>query len=205
MTKNNITLAITGASGALYALALIRYLVQIKYNIHLIISDAGRTVLSVETALKLDMASYTQQKQILLDHFQAETHQITLFNEKDWFSPAASGSSASQYMVVCPASMGVISAIANGASNNLIERAADVVIKEKGNLIMVPRETPFSEIHLKNMLSLTQMGVTILPAAPGFYHKPESVGELVDFIVFRILKHMNIKADNEKRWCETEH
>lgn len=119
-------------------------------------------------------------------------------------APVASGSSAPRAMVVCPCSTGSLSAIATGASDNLIERAADVMIKEKRQLILVPREMPFSAIHLEHMLKLAQLGVTIMPANPGFYNQPQSVDDLVNFVVARILDHLNVEQDLVKRWGYAE-
>ena len=125
-----------------------------------------------------------------------------MFGKQDWMSPVASGSGAPSAMVVCPCSTGTLSAIACGASNNLIERAADVALKERRQLILVPRESPYSTIHLENMLRLSQMGAVILPASPGFYHQPQSIDDLVDFVVARILNQLGIVQELLKRWGE---
>ena len=125
--------------------------------------------------------------------------------KEEWFSPVASGAAAPKQMGVCPCSMGTVSAIANGASDNLLERAADVVIKERGQLILVPRESPFSAIHLENMLKLARLGVTIMPAAPGFYHEPKSIEDLVDFMVARILDHLGVEHELTRRWGYARH
>jgi 4-hydroxy-3-polyprenylbenzoate decarboxylase len=123
-----------------------------------------------------------------------------VFGDEEWTSPLASGSGAPRKMVVCPATMATLSAIANGASENLLERAADVVIKERGDLVIVPRETPFSAIHLENMLKLARLGVSILPANPGFYNRPTKVDELVDFIVARVLDQLGVAHRLSRRW-----
>ena len=123
-----------------------------------------------------------------------------MFGKEQWFSPVASGSAAPKKMIVCPCSTGTLAAISQGMSDNLIERAADVVIKERGQLIILPRETPFSTIHLQNMLTLSQMGVTIMPLAPGFYHQPESINDLIDFMVGRVLDHLAIEQTIMPRW-----
>ena len=125
-----------------------------------------------------------------------------MFGREDWFAPPASGSGEKAPLVVCPCSTGTLSALATGASNNLIERAGDVALKERRPLILVPREAPFSEVHLENMLKLTRMGALIMPASPGFYHKPQSVEDLVDFIVARILDHLNLPQNLMPRWGE---
>lgn len=194
MNSNNhepITLAITGASGAPYALRLLECLVAAERTVYVMVSQAAQVVFATETDLKLP--SNPQKAQAYLTElYQAKEGQIQVFGREQWFAPVASGSGRNGPMVVCPCSTGTLSAIATGASNNLIERAADVAIKEKRPLIMVLRETPFSPIHLENMLKLANMGVTIMPASPGFYHKPESINDLVDFMVARILNHLNI-------------
>ncbi|MCF2825893.1 MULTISPECIES: flavin prenyltransferase UbiX [unclassified Pseudoalteromonas] len=194
-----ITLAFSGASGAPYGLRLLEVLVSLNYQVYVLISSAARVVLDTESNLKLsgNEQKATEQLQTL---FCAKDKQIQVFGKDNWFSPMASGSAAPKQMVVCPCSAGSVSAIALGASDNLLERAADVVIKERGQLILVPRETPFSPIHLENMLKLSRLGVTIMPAAPGFYHQPQSIDDLVDFMVARILDHLHIEHTLAKRW-----
>ncbi|RZG14394.1 UbiX family flavin prenyltransferase [Pseudoalteromonas sp. CO342X] len=194
-----ITLAFSGASGAPYGLRLLEVLVSLNYQVYVLISSAARVVLDTESNLKLsgNEQKATEQLQTL---FCAKDKQIQVFGKDNWFSPVASGSAAPKQMVVCPCSAGSVSAIALGASDNLLERAADVVIKERGQLILVPRETPFSPIHLENMLKLSRLGVTIMPAAPGFYHQPQSIDDLVDFMVARILDHLHIEHTLVKRW-----
>jgi 4-hydroxy-3-polyprenylbenzoate decarboxylase len=156
-------------------------------------------VLDTEVGFKLP-ASPELATKLLTEKFSAKAGQITVFGKEQWFSPVASGSAAPKKMVVCPCSTGTLAAISQGMSDNLIERAADVVIKERGQLIMVPRETPFSAIHLQNMLTLAQMGVTIMPAAPGFYHQPTSINDLIDFMVGRLLDHLSIDQSIMPRW-----
>ena len=194
-----ITLAITGASGSAYAFRLLECLVAADFQVYLLCSSAGRVVLDTELNFKLP-ASPDAASDLLMNKFQAKTGQITVFGKEQWFSPVASGSAAPKKMVVCPCSTGTLAAISQGMSDNLIERAADVVIKERGQLILVPRETPFSTIHLQNMLSLSQIGVTIMPAAPGFYHQPQSINDLIDFMVGRLLDHLNIEQTIMPRW-----
>ncbi|MBQ4837534.1 flavin prenyltransferase UbiX [Pseudoalteromonas luteoviolacea] len=197
--KDPITLAFSGASGAPYGLRLLEVLVALDYQVYVLISSAARVVLDTESNVKLsgNEAKATEQLSALCN---AKDGQIQVFGKDNWFSPVASGSAAPKKMVVCPCSAGSVSAIALGASDNLLERAADVVIKERGQLILVPREAPFSPIHLENMLKLSQLGVTIMPAAPGFYHQPQSIEDLVDFMVARILDHLNIEHNLAKRW-----
>ncbi|KAF7772347.1 3-octaprenyl-4-hydroxybenzoate carboxy-lyase UbiX [Pseudoalteromonas citrea] len=197
--KPAITLAFSGASGAPYGLRLLEVLVAMNYQVYVLISSAARVVLDIESNVKLSGNEQKASEQ-LSTLFNAQPEQIKVFGKDNWFSPVASGSAAPKKMVVCPCSAGTVSAIALGASDNLLERAADVVIKERGQLILVPRETPFSPIHLENMLKLSQLGVTIMPAAPGFYHKPESIDDLVDFMVARILDHLNIEHTLTERW-----
>ena len=186
-----ITLAITGASGSAYALRLLECLLAANYQVYVLCSSAARVVFDTEVGLKLP-ASPDAASQILISRFNAKSEQVKVFGKEQWFSPVASGSAAPKQMIVCPCSTGTLAAISQGMSDNLIERAADVVIKERGQLILVPRETPFSSIHLQNMLSLSQQGVTIMPAAPGFYHNPKSIDDLIDFMVGRILDHLGI-------------
>lgn len=199
MSKNAITLAITGASGSPYVLRLIEWLNQNDYLIHLLVSDAGRVVLATEDGIELPK-SPRKQKARLVDSLGLDPELIECWSQNDWSSPVASGSSAPKQMVICPCSTGTLSAVATGASNNLIERAADVMLKERGTLIVVPREAPYSSIHLTNMLALTQAGGIVLPASPGFYHQPEEIDELIDFIVSRILDQLDISNNLAKRW-----
>ena len=193
-----ITLAMTGASGAQYGLRLLDCLVQADCEIHFMISGAARIV--VETETDLSLPDDRALEDFLTANFDADEGQIRLFTKEDWFAPAASGSASPASMVICPASGGTLSAIACGASNNLIERAADVAIKEKRQLIVVPRETPLSPIHLENMLKLARLGVTVLPAMPGFYHSPQSISDLVDFVVGKVLDQLGIEQNLFERW-----
>lgn len=194
-----ITLAFSGASGAPYGLRLLQVLVELNFQVFVLISSAARVVLDTESNVKLS-ANEEKAAAQLSEMFNAKAGQIQVFGKENWFSPVASGSAAPKQMIVCPCSAGTVSAIAHGASDNLLERAADVVIKERGQLILVPRETPFSAIHLENMLSLSRLGVTIMPAAPGFYHSPKTIEDLVDFMVARILDHLQIPHSLSKRW-----
>ncbi|AWL10756.1 4-hydroxy-3-polyprenylbenzoate decarboxylase [Saliniradius amylolyticus] len=194
-----ITLAITGASGAPYALRLLEVLLNSDTPVYLLISSAARVVLATEQDWQLP-ANPQKASEMLCQHFGASHDQLNVFGKEDWFSPVASGSAAPKQMVVCPCSTGTLSAIACGASDNLIERAADVVLKERGQLILVPREMPLSSLHLENMLKLSQMGVTLMPASPGFYHQPKSIDDLVDFVVARILDHLGLEQSLMQRW-----
>ncbi|MCP5161519.1 MAG: UbiX family flavin prenyltransferase [Hahellaceae bacterium] len=196
-----VTVALTGASGAQYGLRLIECLLDADVRVYAMVSKAAHIVLATEMDLKLPgQAAATEE--FLNDYFGVAPGLLKVFGKEDWMAPVASGSGAPSSMVVCPCSTGTLSAIACGASNNLIERAADVALKERRQLILVPRETPYSAIHLEHMLKLTQMGAVVLPASPGFYHKPLGIEDLIDFIVARILDHLGIHHTLLKRWGE---
>jgi len=201
MFSEKITLGVTGASGSGYFLQLLQALVDNNCQVYLLLSDAAKIVLKTE--VNEDWPSELEAlNKFLLGRFNAKTDQIIALGDKDWFSPVASGSSAPQKMVICPCSCGTLASIAHGLSNNLIERAADVILKERGLLIMTPRETPFSTLHLRNMLTLSELGVTIMPLAPGFYHQPQSIDDLQQFMIARLLDHLKIEHQVSKRWCE---
>lgn len=190
-----ITLGITGASGAPYAVRLLRALNETGTPLRLIVSGYGWRLLAEESGI--DGA----------DALRAATgdwSRVELYDALDRGATPASGSAPSRGMVVCPCSMGTLASIAAGTSRNLVERAADVVLKERRPLVLVPRETPLSLIHLENMTRLTRAGATILPAAPGFYHRPQSVEEMVDFVVARILDHVGIEHTVGRRWKSGE-
>jgi 4-hydroxy-3-polyprenylbenzoate decarboxylase len=201
VSREAISLAITGASGVPYALRLLESLVQAGRPVYLMVSPAARVVFATESELVLPEESEALAA-FFTERFGAAPGQLRAFGAQEWMAPVASGSNAPGAMVVCPCSSGTLAAIANGASDNLIERAADVMIKERRRLILVPRETPFSAIHLSHMLELARLGVTILPAAPGFYHRPRSVADLVDFVVARILDHLEVPHRLAQRWGE---
>ena len=200
-SPDRVTLAMTGASGAQYGLRLLDCLVREEREVHFLISKAAQLVLATETDVTLPPKPQAMQ-QCLSEYTGASAGQIRVYDKEDWMAPAASGSGAPTAMVVVPCSTGTLSAIATGACNNLIERAADVAIKERRQLILVPREAPFSSIHLENMLKLSNLGVTILPASPGFYHQPQSIDDLIDFVVARILNCLNSPQDMLPRWGE---
>lgn len=201
-SERTVTLAMTGASGAQYGLRLLQCLLAADCRVYLLLSGAAEVVIRTETNLELP-ETLDEQQQMLSQTFGADDEQLQLFSREDWFSPVASGSSSPSSMVICPASGGCLSAVAHGASNNLIERAADVALKERRQLIMVPREAPYSEVHLENMLKLTRMGAIIIPASPGFYMQPNSIEELVDFVVARILDQLGLEQDLMPRWGES--
>jgi 4-hydroxy-3-polyprenylbenzoate decarboxylase len=196
--KSAITLGITGASGAAYALRLMEQLRHHYQQVFVLLSDAARVVFATELELALPDNSRKAQ-QLFMEHTSGPGV-IDVCASHNWMSPVASGSAAPKQMIVCPCSTGTLSAIASGASDNLLERAADVVIKERGQLILMPRETPFSVIHLQNMTRLAKAGVTIMPLAPGFYHKPQSLHDLIDFMVARVLDHLQLEHNLMQRW-----
>ncbi len=201
--SQTVTLAVTGASGAQYALRLLQCLLAADCRVYLLLSNAAQVVIDTETKLVLP-DGLEEQQAFLSERYGAEDGQLILLGREDWFSPVASGSSSPSKMIICPASGGTLSAVACGASNNLIERAADVALKERRSLILVPREAPYSEIHLENMLKLTRMGAVVIPASPGFYHQPRTIEDLVDFVVGRILDQCGIEQDIMPRWGEEE-
>lgn len=194
-----ITLAWTGASGIQYGLRLLDCLLAAGHPVYLLVSDAARVVLKMETELRLP-ARARDMAAALSERYGAAPGQLKVYGAAEWTAPVASGSGAARRMVVCPCTTGTLASIAAGTSDNLIERAADVILKERGQLILVPRETPYSEIHLENMLRLTRVGAVILPPNPGFYHKPERVEDLVDFVVARILDHLEVPHSLLPRW-----
>lgn len=194
-----VSVAITGASGAAYGLRLLECLLLAGRTVHLMISAPARVVIATETDLQLP-GRPQEVRLFLAEHFGVSSDLLHVYGRDQWMSPVASGSSAPAAMVVCPCSTGTLSAIACGSSRSLIERAADVMLKERRKLILVPRETPLSAIHLEHMLKLTQLGVTILPASPGFYHKPTTVQQMVDFVVGRVLDHLGVEQQIVPRW-----
>ncbi|MGO1343169.1 flavin prenyltransferase UbiX [Chromohalobacter japonicus] len=202
MFEAPVTVALTGASGAQYGLRLIDCLVAARHQMLVLISKAAQMVIATETDVSLP-SNPERLSEALRDRSGAAPGQIRCFGREDWMAPVASGSGAPSAMVICPCSTGTLSAVATGASNNLIERAADVALKERRQLILVPRETPFSAIHLEHMLALTRMGAVILPAAPGFYHRPQTLDDMIDFIVARILNQLNIAHTLMPRWGES--
>lgn len=200
---NRISLAFTGASGMQYGLRLLQCLLAARVEVNLMVSKAARAVFAWELDVQLPgqnkaIASYFARQ------YGASEDKLHVFGDQEWTAPVASGSGAPRAMVVCPCSMGTLSSIAVGSSHNLITRAADVVIKERRRLILVARETPFSLIHLRNMTTLAELGAVILPANPGFYHRPQNVEQIVDFIVARILDQLDIAHDLGIRWGSPE-
>ena len=200
-SQTTIALGITGASGVQYSFRLLEQLLKADCKVYLMISKAAQVVIGMETDLSLPGRASDIQK-FLSEKYQATEKQLQVFGEDEWTAPVASGSNRVNAMVVCPCSMGALSAIACGASNNLLERAADVILKERKKLIIVPRETPYSDIHLENMLKLSRMDAVIVDANPGFYNKPKSVDDLVDFVVAKILDQLNVEHGLQHKWGE---
>jgi 4-hydroxy-3-polyprenylbenzoate decarboxylase len=196
-----VTLALSGASGMAYGLRLLECLLAAELRVYLLVSQAAHIVAKQELGVALPARAGDLEKQ-LSSGMNARDGQLRVFGRDDWNAPVASGSNPADAMVVCPCSMGTLAAIAHGMSDNLIERAADVMLKEQRKLILVPRETPFSTLHLENMLTLSRMNAVILPANPGFYHRPQSVEAVVDFIVARILDQLGIAHTLMARWGE---
>jgi flavin prenyltransferase len=194
-----VTLAFTGASGLPYGLRLLECLIAARARVYLLYSSAAQIVARQELELVLPTqpaaaAAYFSER------YGAQPGQLSVFGREDWLSPVASGSNPADAMAVCPCSMGTLGALAAGLADNLIERAADVMLKERRPLVLVPRETPLSAIHLENMLTLSRAGAVILPPAPGFYGHPQTIGDLVDFIVARVLDQLGVAHELGPRW-----
>lgn len=194
-----IALALTGASGMPYGLRLLECLLAAGGRVQLVFSQAAQVVSKQELDLVLPSRPSDAERELSL-RFRAQPGQLRVYGREDWFAPLASGSNPPEAMVVCPCTMGTLGAVAAGMSDNLIERAADVAIKEGRKLILVPRETPFSAIHLENMLKLARAGVVILPANPAFYHHPQTAQDLVDYVVARILDQLGVSHQLMRRW-----
>jgi len=194
-----IAVALTGASGIAYGMRLIECLLNAGRQVQLLYSQAAQVVAAMELDLQLPGSAEAAQAQ-LTEHFHAEPGQLQVYGRQQWTAPVASGSNPPQALVVCPCTMGTLASIAHGISDDLIDRAADVMLKERRQLILVVRETPFSAIHLQNMLTVTQAGALVMPANPGFYYQPASVDDLVDFMVARILDHLGVEHDLLPRW-----
>lgn len=199
MAASDLALALTGASGVQYGVRLLECLVGAGTRIHLMLSKPAQVVLGLETDLAVP-GRPAEIARFFSERFQAPPGQILCYGPEQWTAPVASGSAVPRAMVVCPCSTATLSALATGASRSLIERAADVVLKERRTLLLVVRETPFSEVHLENMLRLARMGAVIMPANPAFYHRPRSLDDLVDFMVARVLDHLGIAHELVPRW-----
>lgn len=199
-TSPTICQALTGASGMPYGLRLLECLLAAGCRVQLLYSQAAQIVARQELAFELPSRPADAHARLLERFPTVDGEKLQVFGREEWFAPVASGSNPPDAMVVCPCSMGTLAAIAQGLSDNLIERAADVVLKEGRKLVLVPRETPFSVIHLENMLRLARAGAVILPPSPGFYQHPQSIGEIVDFVVARILDQLRIPHTLQQRW-----
>jgi len=194
-----ITVAFTGASGMPYGLRLLECLLGASARVQLLYSPAAQVVAKQECGLTLP-AQPREAARMLGERYGAREGQLAVYGREDWMAPVASGSNPGDAMAVCPCSMGTLGAIAGGLADNLIERAADVMLKERRPLVLVPRETPLSAIHLENMLKLARAGAVILPPAPGFYTHPQSVADIVDFVVARVLDHVGVAHTLVPRW-----
>jgi len=194
-----IAIAWTGASGIQYGIRLLECLLDAGRDAYLMVSQAAHVVISMETELQLPGRPEEIQT-FLTGHFGARPGQLQVFGRQQWTAPVASGSNPPEAVVVCPCTSGTLASVANGVCDDLIDRAADVALKERRKLILVVRETPFSTIHLENMLRLSQAGAVIMPANPGFYFRPQSVDDIVDFMVARVLDHLDVAHDLSERW-----
>jgi len=197
--SQTITLALTGASGMPYGIRLLEMLLKEGKQVYLLYSKVAQIVAQQEMSLALP-SSAKEAESFFSRQYQVPDGQLRVFGREEWFSPVASGSNPADSMVICPCTMGTLAAIAAGLNQKLIERAADVMLKENRQLILVPREMPFSAIHLENMLKLVRSGAVILPANPGFYHHPKTVQDMIDFVVARILDHLGIIHTLIPRW-----
>lgn len=194
-----IALALTGASGMPYGLRLLECLITSGARVYLLYSQAAHVVAKQELDLVLPPRP-SDAEHMFCERYRAQPGQVRVFSREDWFAPVASGSNPAAAMAICPCSMGTLAAIAAGLSDNLIERAADVMLKEGRKLVLVPREMPFSALHLENMLRLARAGAMILPANPGFYNHPKTIEDLIDFVVARVLDQLGVAHELGKRW-----
>lgn len=199
MTTDTVALAMTGASGIQYGVRLLQCLLEAQRRVYLMLSKPAQIVTAMETDLELpgrggDIEAFLGAR------YQARPGQLSVFGLEQWTAPVASGSGAPDAMVICPCTTGTLAALAAGSSNNLIERAADVCLKERRTLIVMPREMPLSVIHLENMLRLARAGAVLMPPNPGFYNKPRHIADLIDFVVARVLDHLQIEHTLTPRW-----
>jgi 4-hydroxy-3-polyprenylbenzoate decarboxylase len=198
-SPKTVAVAFTGASGLPYGLRLLECLIAARARIFLLYSPAAQVVARQELELTLPTQPAAAAA-YFAERYRAEPGQLTVFGRDDWMSPVASGSNPADAMAVCPCSMGTLGALAAGLADNLIERAADVMLKERRTLVLVPRETPLSAIHLENMLKLSRAGAVILPPSPGFYGHPRTIEDLVDFVVARVLDQLGVEHTLGPRW-----
>lgn len=200
--SRTICLAFTGASGMPYGVRLLECLLAAGCRVQLLYSQVAQVVARQEMALELP-ARASEAQTSLRERFAALPGSLDVYGREEWFAPVASGSNPPDAMIVCPCTMGTLASIAQGLASNLIERAADVVLKEGRKLVLVPRETPFSAIHLENMLRLARAGAVILPPNPGFYHHPQRIDDLVDFVVARLLDQVGVAHSLMARWGDS--
>ncbi len=193
---NDVVLGITGASGAAYAKRLVEVLLGANVRVHLTISPAGAQVLWTELGLRCELDNFDSRSLAIAE----KTESLIYHHYQDYSASIASGSFVTGGMLICPCSMGTLAGVANGLSTNLILRAADVHLKERRKLIVVPRETPLGSIQLENMKRLADAGAVVLPAMPGFYHQPKSIDDLVDFVVARICDQLGVPVELIRRW-----
>ena len=197
--NKTIALAITGASGSKYGLRLLQCLLESGARVYLMISQAGQVVLKMEADMEVGSRP-AEIERLLAERFGSRPGQLRVFGRQQWTAPVASGTNPPDAMVVCPCTTGTLATIASGMCQDLIDRTADVTLKEHRKLILVVRETPFSTIHLENMLRLSRAGALIMPANPGFYFNPQTVDEIIDFVVARVLDHLEIAHELMQRW-----
>jgi flavin prenyltransferase len=196
MPKEKIfTVGITGASGAIYGVRLVQELLKADYKVHLIVTEAGWQVFKEELLFET-----TDREKLIQELFPHKVGELQYHTLRDFTAPIASGSYRNEGMVIVPCSMGTLSGIANGASGNLLERTADVMLKEGRKLILVPRETPFNQIHLENMLKVSKVGGKIIPAMPGFYQLPKTMDDLINFVVGKVLDNIGVDHQLFTRW-----
>jgi 4-hydroxy-3-polyprenylbenzoate decarboxylase len=199
MAGKTIALAMTGASGACYGLRLLECLLASGQQVYLMLSKPAQVVIGMETDLALPGRPHEIRK-FFIEHFKCAAEQLQVFDREQWTAPVASGSGAPDAMVICPCTTGTLAAVAAGQCDQLMHRAADVMLKERRRLILVLRETPYSAVHLRNMLTVTEAGAVVMPSNPGFYNKPQRIEELVDFMVARILDHLEINHKLVPKW-----
>ncbi len=194
-TKKIFTVGITGASGALYGIRLVQELLKANYKVHLIVTEAGWQVIQEELLLETN-----NREKLLNELFSHNKENLYYHTLREFTAPIASGSYQNEGMVIIPCSMGTLSKIAHGTSGNLLERTADVMLKEGRKLVLVPRETPFNQLHLENMLKVSQVGGKIIPAMPGFYQLPKTIDDLINFIVGKVLDNIGVEHQLFTRW-----
>jgi 4-hydroxy-3-polyprenylbenzoate decarboxylase len=200
VAAKKITLAITGASGILFATSLLSELLKSNCIVHLIISKAGVITFHQELGITLSGSPQLIKQKLVSELNLSEAQNLFVYGIQDWYAPMASGSSVDEAMVICPCSMATLAKVACGIGEDLIVRSADVILKERKNLVIVPRETPFSALHLENMLKLARLGVSIIPPIPAFYNHPNSLEDVINSVVSRIMDQLGVTNNLSKRW-----